>query len=86
VSSLDIPGGASGVTVADDGNRSSRYVYLAAGVAGVWVANVSDVASARLAGLANTPARAQDIAVADDLVYVADGEGGLLVLRVAVVK
>jgi len=86
VSSLDVPGGASGVTVADDGDRSGRYVYLAAGVAGVWVVNVSDAASPRLAGLANTPGRAQGVAFADDLVYVADGEGGFLVLRVVAVN
>jgi hypothetical protein len=39
-----------------------------------------------LAGRLNTPGHAQSIVVADQLVYVADGEGGVLVLRAVVVN
>jgi hypothetical protein len=82
MSSLNIPGGASDVTVADDGNHSNRYIYLAAGEVGVWVADVSDPAQPRLVGLSNTPGHASGIAVVDDLVYVADDDGGFLVLHI----
>jgi hypothetical protein len=68
----------------DADDRSAHYVYLAAGEVGVWVVNVSDPAHPHLAGLVNTPGRAQSLAAVDDLAYVADGDGGFLVLRVVV--
>jgi len=81
-SSLDVPGGVFAVTVADDGDGSGRYGYLAAGEVGVWVVDASDPAQPHLVGLENTPGRARGIAVVDDLIYVGDGKGGFLILRV----
>jgi hypothetical protein len=83
VSSLDVPGGAFAVAVRDDAEGSGRYGTLAAGDEGVWVVDLSDPAQPQLVRRANTPGRAQDIAVMDDLVYVGDGDGGLLIVRVA---
>jgi hypothetical protein len=82
VSSLDVPGGAFAVTMTSDANSSGRYVYLAAGDVGVWVADASDPAQPHLVGLANTPGRARSIAVMGDLAYVGDEHGGLLILHV----
>jgi hypothetical protein len=82
VGSLDIPGGGFDVTVVDDDVHGDRLAYLAAGDAGVWVVDVSDPAQPQLAGLANTPGNARTIAVVGNLVYVGDGKGGFLVLRV----
>jgi len=81
VSALDIPGGAFAVTMTSDADSSDRYVYLAAGDVGVWVADASDPAQPHLIGLANTPGRARSIAVVGDLAYVGDGNGGLLILQ-----
>ena len=66
----------------DDADGSGRYVFLAAGDEGVWVADASDPAQPHLIGLANTPGRARGLAVVGDLAYVGDGDGGLLVLHV----
>ena len=82
VSSLDVPGGAFAVTMTNDADSSSRYVYLAAGDVGVWVADASDPAQPHLVGLANTPGRARSMAVVGDLGYVGDDNGGLLILHV----
>ncbi len=82
VSALDVPGGAFAATMTSDADSSGRYVYLAAGDVGVWVADASDPAQPHLVGLANTPGRARGIAVVGDLAYVGDDHGGLLILRV----
>jgi hypothetical protein len=80
VSSLDVPGGAFAVTVTGDAG-SRRHAYLAAGYEGVWVADLWEPSEPRLVGLADTPGRARSTAVVDNLVYVGDGVGGLLVLE-----
>jgi hypothetical protein len=82
VNSLDVPGGAFAVTMTNDADSSGRYVFLAAGDEGVWVADTSDPAQPHLIGLANTPGRARSIAVVGDLAYVGDDHGGLLILHV----
>jgi hypothetical protein len=83
VSSLDVPGGAFTLATTDSTGGNRRYAYLAAGDDGVHVVDVSDPTQPRLVGQADTPGRARDIAVVDDFVYVGDGSGGFLVLRVA---
>jgi hypothetical protein len=86
VGSLIIPGGAMSLAMADDGERSDRYVYLAAGKMGVSVVDVSDPTHPYVASSLKTPGYAQDIAATDGLVYVADDQGGLLTLRVVVTE
>jgi hypothetical protein len=81
VSTLDIPGGALAMSVTDVG-EGRRTGHVAAGEAGVWVADVSVPAEPRLIGSANTPGRARDIVVVNDLAYVADDHGGLSILQV----
>jgi hypothetical protein len=80
VSSLHVPGGAFAVTLSDD-SEGGRSSYLAAGYEGVWLMDASDPLEPRLVGRADTPGRARDISVEGDLVYVGDGDGGLLILR-----
>jgi hypothetical protein len=80
LSSLDVPGGAFAAAVTGDAG-SGRHAYLVAGYEGVWVADLREPAEPRLVGLADTPGRARSTAVVDNLVYVGDGVGGLLVLE-----
>ncbi len=50
---------------------------------GLRVVNVSDPAAPREVGSYATPGSASDLAVAGDYVYLAEGDGGLLILRLA---
>jgi hypothetical protein len=83
VGTYAIPGVASDVYVADP------YVYVAAGLAGLWVIDVSNPTRPIEVGFYDTPGYAQGIYVADapsadsgrDLAYVADGSGGLFILK-----
>jgi hypothetical protein len=81
VSSLDVPDEVFAMVVSDGAAGGGRYGYLAAKNEGLWVVDVSDPIQPQLVGLADTPDCARDITVVDDLVYVADGDGGLLILR-----
>jgi hypothetical protein len=66
-----------------------RYAYVAAGDGGLRVIDISDPASPREVGYYDTPGWAQEVALGGDPspgsggvdVYLADGVGGLLILR-----
>jgi hypothetical protein len=81
VSALDVPGGAFALAVTDDG-AGGRRGTLAAGEMGVWMVDLSQPAEPRMIRVADTPGRARGVVVVDDVAYVADGDGGLLILRV----
>ena len=70
-----LPDGVSDVVV------SGRRAYAAAVDAGLRVLDISDPAHPRELGYYDTPGHADNVAVSGTLVYLADGEGGLLVLR-----
>jgi hypothetical protein len=57
------------------------HAYVAEQGHGVSMLNVSDPAEPIRAGSYNTSGSAQDVAVDGELVYVADGTGGLVILR-----
>jgi len=71
-------GGASGIDAVID---SGTYIYVAYGDAGVIKINWSDVANPRLVEHANTSGSATDVAVWNGRAYVADGSGGLVLLK-----
>lgn len=49
----------------------------------LWLVDVSDPRQPQMIGQFQTPGYAQDAIIRDGLIYVADGAGGLLVLRLA---
>lgn len=57
------------------------YAFIADGDGGVRVVDVSDPTTPTEAGFYDTPGYASDVAVANDLVYVAQGTAGLFILR-----
>ena len=61
---------------------SDSYAYIAAGAAGIYVADLSDPTDLRLVGHFDTPGLARRVFVLSDQVYIADSVGGLLVLQV----
>lgn len=77
LSSLALPGTARAVAVA------GNYAYVAAGVAGLQVVDVSNRAAPFVAGALDTPGEARDVAVAGGVAYVADGAGGLRAIDVS---
>ncbi len=77
IGALDMPLGAScqDVVVAGD------LVYLATGFKGLHVIDVSDPYVPLEVGFYQSPGTADSVAWVDGLIYVADGQGGLLILR-----
>ena len=61
---------------------SLPYAFAAGARGRVYAIDVSNAAQPRLAATFDTGFTAHDIAVSQDHVYVADGEGGLVVLRI----
>jgi len=59
----------------------NMYAYVAAGTSGVWIFNVTNPASPVALKYYDTPGNANDVAVVGNIVYVADGTGGLLILQ-----
>ena len=57
------------------------YVYLADSGYGLHVLDVSNPAAPQEVGTFTTAGDANGVTAAGDLVYVADGEGGLVILR-----
>jgi hypothetical protein len=56
-------------------------VYVAIGFEGLRVIDVSDPTVPLEVGFYQSPGTADSVAWGDGLIYVADGEGGLLILR-----
>lgn len=75
----DLSGGAQGMRFQDTGGKHLFYVaYDSAGVAKIdW----TNVANPVLVQHANTAGNASDVEVANRCVYVADGGGGLVIMR-----
>jgi hypothetical protein len=61
---------------------AGQYAYVAAGLAGLQVIDVSDPGNPRLVGGLDTPGSAEGVAVSGQYAYVADGEWGLHILRI----
>ncbi len=66
ISFLPIPGFPQSVDVA------GNYAYVAAGLTGLWVIDVSDPANPAITGSLNTPGSANAVKVAGTVAYVAD--------------
>ena len=75
----DLSGGAQGMYFQDTGDKHLFYIaYDSAGVAKIdW----TNVANPVLVQHANTAGNASDVEVANGCVYVADGGGGLVIMR-----
>lgn len=73
---MDTPGFAGGVTVYGD------YAYIADGVSGLQLIDISDPQNAAFAGYVDTY-YANDITINNDSAYVADGDSGIKVINVA---
>jgi hypothetical protein len=65
----------------EDLTMNHGYLLVAAGAAGLQIVNVADSAYPRLAGYFDTPGFATAVATRDDMIYVADEMGGLLIVR-----
>jgi hypothetical protein len=57
------------------------HAYVAAGDGGLRVVDISDPTSPIEIGYYDTPGWAQEVALADDYIYLADDAGGLLILH-----
>ncbi len=77
LSYLPIPGFANSVAVV------GRYAYVAAGVGGLQVVDVSDLSHPFIAGSTYTRSNANDVRVSGSLAFVADGRSGLTVVDVS---
>jgi hypothetical protein len=58
------------------------HVYIAAGLEGLWVVDVSDAANPRIVGSYDTAGHAWNVALWEGHAYVADEQGGLRVIDV----
>ncbi|MFY9824739.1 MAG: hypothetical protein WAM82_25400, partial [Thermoanaerobaculia bacterium] len=76
LSFVPIPGFANGVAV--DGS----YAYVAAGLTGLWVIDVSQLSTPQIVGHYDTAGNANAVRVAGGFAYVADGANGLAVVDV----
>lgn len=76
LSYLPIPGFTNGVAV--DGS----YAYVAAGLTGLWVVDVSQLSAPRIAGHLDTAGSANAVKVSGGYAYIADGPNGLVVADV----
>ena len=77
LSFLPLSGFANGVAV------SGSYAFVATGVTGLQVVDVSDLSSPRLVGAVDTPGNANDVRVVGSYAYVADGPAGLAVVDIS---
>lgn len=77
LSFLSIPGFTNGVDVSGD------YAYIAAGEAGLYVVDISDLTRPVITGFVDTPGNANDVRVSGLFAYVADGAAGLQIVDVA---
>jgi hypothetical protein len=75
----DWGGGASGIDAVTVGGKT--YIYVAYGDAGVIKIDWSDAANPILVEHANTSGSASDVSVWNGRVYVADGDGGLVLVK-----
>ncbi|ODS22433.1 hypothetical protein AB835_14200 [Candidatus Endobugula sertula] len=76
LSAIDIPGYANNVDVQGD------YAYVAAGVAGLVIVDVSDRTAPVIVSQLETDGTAIDVKVFGSIVYLADGEAGIKVIDV----
>jgi hypothetical protein len=76
LSFVQIPGFANGVAV--DGG----YAYVAAGLTGLYVVDVSHLSTPQIVGHVDTPGNANAVRVAGGYAYIADGPGGLAIADV----
>ena len=60
-----------------------KYEYVAAGLAGLKIYDVSDPANPALVGACDTPGNAQSVKVQDGYAYVADGAAGMQVIDIS---
>ncbi len=74
---LEIPGEPQDIYVDSDG----EYAFVASGSDGLRVIDVSVPKSPQEVGFYDTPGTAQGLDVVGDYVYMADGEGGLRILK-----
>ncbi len=65
-------------------NVVGQMVYTAGAYQGLHIVNAANPAAPVLAGVLNTPGGANDVAVAGDMAYIADGAAGLLQVDVTV--
>lgn len=77
LSFVHIPGFANSVAV------SGSYAFVAAGVMGLQVVDVSDLTHPFVAGAVDTSGNANDVRVVGNLAFVADGPEGLQVVDVS---
>ena len=75
----DLGGGSQGMRFLNTGDE--HFFYVAYDSAGVAKINWTDVANPVLDQHANTAGNASDVEVANRCVYVADGGGGLVIMR-----
>jgi hypothetical protein len=75
----DLSGGSQGMRFLNTGDE--HFFYVAYDSAGVAKINWTDVANPVLEQHANTAGNASDVEVANGCVYVADGGGGLVIMR-----
>ena len=77
VGSIDTPGNANDVSVAC--NRA----YVADGVAGLRIIDITIPATPTLLGALDTPGEANDLVIVGNRVYLADGAAGLQIIDVS---
>jgi Tol biopolymer transport system component len=77
LSTVSIPGYANNVEVL------GNYAYVAAGVTGLQVVDVSDRRNPRVVGALDTNGNADDVRLVGDFAYVADGSAGLKIMSIA---
>lgn len=72
----------SKVTIPDNvNNLTFEYPYAFVSGAKLWVVDISDPEALRIVGASATPGSLQKVVVQDGIIYAADGDGGLLVLK-----
>ena len=76
LSFLPIPGFANAVAVAGD------HAYVAAGLTGLQVVDVTNRSAPAIVGALDTPGNANGVAVAGNFAYIADGSQGLRIIDV----
>jgi len=76
IGSVDTPGEANGVAL------SGNTAFVADGVGGLQIIDVSDPENPNIIGSADTPGYARSVAISDDTAFVADGFEGLQIVDV----
>lgn len=62
---------------------SGNYVYVAEGLAGLQIIDISDPVRPSILGSVDMPGFANDITVSGDYAYIADGSSGIIVLDIS---